>query len=454
MKRLRLRIPIWAWWLVGATAFGVVCYGVPLLFVSKENAAVEWALRLPKERERARIAGFKEGKRTEPNFDPTKDAGVDWVRLDAIMKADAPEGKLPYVADLLDYANPRTRAKADRAEVSKLQKQYASLLPEAELASRKPLCYFPFRKGDATCEGAHAAALLAALHLTSAVAKRERGETESAIEDAITGIRIARQLQGQNSIYTYAIGYRLENTAIRLVREGLTVRNGAKREAWMRVFAQKKSMFLQPAPDEPLPSVQFRQILQNDFLLTREIVDETRARKYKPDESLLMESSPVLRLLNRMDFSLGNQIAADSWEASSDWVIAGLALRCRGHETERRPYGLWKAVGLWDRHTARMMQDVPRWLKPDDWANIPLRRLFRDTEQTLTQAAWMQVSGMSNGTPPDDPFAAKPNTPLRRRDLPDGSTLWYSVGINDKDDGGDVKKDLTTKVLFVQKGKR
>ncbi len=74
-----------------ACLLSVGVYLVPP-FVSRENAAVEWALRLPQELRRAQAAGFTGTKRVVPKIDPRTDAGADWVRLDAQMRANAPDG--------------------------------------------------------------------------------------------------------------------------------------------------------------------------------------------------------------------------------------------------------------------------------------------------------------------------------------------------------------------------
>ncbi|MBC7809342.1 MAG: hypothetical protein H7145_24675, partial [Akkermansiaceae bacterium] len=115
-----------------------------------------------------------------------------------------------------------------------------------------------------------------------------------------------------------------------------------------------------------------------------------------------------------------------------------------------RPYVLWKSVEGWSRHVAIVMRKSPRLVSPHKWEHIPWRRTVRDTDRALVQAVWGQASGKGVGTVPDDPFAAEPDMPLHRRDLPDGSMLWYSVGDNGTDDGGDESKDRVLKVLPVK----
>lgn len=452
MKRLRhVRFPLWGGVIVTVAAFFAFGYAVSQLFVARENAAVEWALRLPKERERARIAGFTGEKRVAPNLDPAKDAGVDWVRIDAEMKADAPEGKLPRISTLLEYANPKSRSKVDRLELRKLQTAYAKFLPDAKQAARKTLCYFPPIRGDAESDGMHAAALLATLHLSFAVDKRKQGQGKEAMEYIRTGIRIARQLQSENSIFGFSLGSRIELVGMRLIEENLieenlTAQSRPNRTEVIAMFAGIKDEVLRLDYPKILPATRLQGLLQDDFLLVREIVQKHRAEKYKPEKRPFSESIPLLQLLNRLDFVLGHRLAADAWESTSDWTYAGLAVRLRGREKERRPYVLWKAIQGWDRHATRTTEVAPKWLRPDGWAYLPLRLVLLDTERALTQAVWNEVSGTRAANVPNDPFAPKPNMPLRRRELPNGVVVWYSIGVDEKDDGGDPKKDRVIKI--------
>jgi hypothetical protein len=439
------RVPIWTGWGVTIAALCAFGYWVPQLFVARENVAVEWALRLPKERERARIAGFVGEKRIAPNFDPAKDAGVDWVRIDAEMRADALEGELPRAGDLLEYASPRSRAEADLAEVRKLQKAYAKFLPDAERATRKLLCYFPNNPGDGEAEGMHAAAFVASLHFSFAVDERKHGRDRDAMKSILAGIRIARQLQAQNSVFGFSAGSRIELVGMRLIEEGVTVKGKQRRADAMTLFAAYKDEILHPH-EEPPPATRLHELIQDDYLLTRERVHKHRAEKYKPEKKPFSESVPLLRLLNRLDFVLGHRLAADAWESTSDRAYAGLAVRLRGREGERRPYVFWKAIDGWDRHAVRATAEAPKWLKPNKWTYLPLRLVLLDTERALTQAIWDELSSTDSVKVPDDPFAPKPNTPLRRRELPDGTIVWYSIGANGKDDGGDPAKDRVAKI--------
>ena len=447
MTRLWKRLPVAAW-CVGVALLGAAGYGLARAFVSKENAAVEWALRLPKERERARLAGFVGTPRVAPATNPATDAGVDWVLLDARMRANAPDGKLPGSRILIRYANPRTRAKVKRAGVRAVWKRCNEFLPDAERAARKPRCFLPYRRAASDLDGLQAAVLLGYLHLVAATDERERATV--ALPHLRTALRIGWQLQAQASLSASVAGFNMERVALRLAREGLTTPDAAARAAWREAFAGYAKEFLHPA--EPRPLAQFTGLLQSDHQLVAEILAKERAKKYDVKRNRLAESVPVLRLLNRLDFVLGRRVGCDSWEATSAWAMVGVATRLRGCDAAARSYTVWKRTQEWDDFAERVTRSDPEYLRPGGWADVPLRRVYRDSDRALTDAVYRFVCGKGESRP-DDPFAAQPNTPVRLRNLPGGIRVWYSVGENGKDDGGDFRKDNVVRVLPVAKDK-
>ncbi len=428
-------------WGAGVAAFCLLEFGLAQLFAAEENFQVEWALRLPKERERARKAGFTDAVPAPPRFDPATDAGVDWILLDAKMRANSPDGKLDQYNILWGYANPRTRRKVKRSEVLALLTKYRPFMPDADRASWKVNCHLPPRASHDGWEGFHACNLSAAMYLARAVEARDRGDMNGAVSDLTTAVRTARQLQSQSTFSGNGNGMSIELLALRILRESPQAKNSL-----MRFGNQGPMMFLlSPPPDEPSASSRLRAILRDDWSQIHAELHRRRSEKYERDKINVIGSIPILSLLNRLDFVLGHRVNNDSQEALNAWVMAGVASRLRNHPDRSRPYTIWKITESWDAHVERQMEGHPQWMEPTQWENVPLTRLMRDTDRALTTAVWNQVNGRHTPVP-DDPFAGKPHVPLRRRDLPDGATIWYSVGEDGKDDGGDWMKDRTARV--------
>ncbi|MBC8140171.1 MAG: hypothetical protein H7Y38_01880 [Armatimonadetes bacterium] len=278
----RRRVALWAGIaIIGAACLIAVGFSVAPQIASREDAAVEWALRLPKERERARLAGFTGTKRVASKVDPRTDAGADWVRLDAQMRANAPDGKLPDYNAVSNYINPLNRRQVKRATVMAMLRQFEPFLADADRAGRKPRCTFAFRVGESRRDGENTPICLAMLHLAAATKYRGEGKNREAMRHVLSALRIARQSQTQGTWRGIGTGLWGEQSVLLFVRDGLTDLDAGKRKRWAQTIAPHAAILLHGGSGEVTADEQMRLILREDFLLLQEMVANSRIKKRK-----------------------------------------------------------------------------------------------------------------------------------------------------------------------------
>ncbi|MBC8140170.1 MAG: hypothetical protein H7Y38_01875 [Armatimonadetes bacterium] len=151
-------------------------------------------------------------------------------------------------------------------------------------------------------------------------------------------------------------------------------------------------------------------------------------------------------MLNSLDNRLYGKLRRGSYQALTLYGVTGASLRLRSCSANTRPHDVWQPLSRWDKHLFHQTQDAPYWLQDWSWSDLLHFRLERDTDRALTQAVYNHVTGGKTALP-EDPFAPQAGMQIKRRDLPGGVVLWYSVGANGKDDGGDFRKDITVRLM-------
>ena len=412
----------------------------------RQNSVINWALRLPVERRRARLAGFSPGMPAGSAPPAAQNAAPAWELLDAEVRANTPDGKLPPVRDLFRYANPLRRAKQNRKKVVVKVRLHKGRLAAARRAARFPVYYVPYRSTVLPEDEMEIALFFAGLFAVEAVEARRRNDTRAALVHSQTVQKISRQFIARNTFVTLRWGYGLEAVACHIVREGLTDPDPVRRRTWAKRLRDYPEL-LRSLHSEQSTLPQYQAGL-HEYYREESIYFATRRKiVYKPIKEVIPGLIPRLVLwLHRLDFVLEQREVYDALEANLDWTVAGIAVRLRGMPESSRAYDLWSAIRRWDAGAARATEHDHRVFKPYGEGASLQGRLHRDTQRALTQAVLSQVT--SAKTPvPDDPFAPKPNTPLRRRNLPGGVVVWYSIGENGKDDNGDFQNDVVARVL-------
>lgn len=171
-----------------------------------------------------------------------------------------------------------------------------------------------------------------------------------------------------------------------------------------------------------------------------------RTKKYKPENEPFLDYNPLWRELDRLDHTLGWKLYADASEV--------INLRYwRGVQQALTPLpdgdlrAQWQALKALDAVEEKRAKEIPGYWYPQLYSRSVGFLLFQDanwnlarTELALREARRttgklpLQLTRLPFGTPTADPYTGKL--------LVWTGKLLYSAGWDEKDDGGDEKKDM------------
>jgi len=440
--RLRvLRLPLY---LTVSLVFGaIIALGAwaGTVILGAESETVEWALRLPREQERAKKAGvyppFPEQAVQHPDTGPN--AADEYERLDAIIRVMSPDDNVPRLGTLLQFVDQDRRKPENRRDAEACLQRYRSLLPQAAHTATFRNCQFrATRPEEGFTSGVRVATFLGLLHLVEAVHCNEHHRPVDTLAHAMIAIRIGRQIEYQAAYGSFGLGYELEAVAYRVLIEGLTVPDIRSRRALAAVIRSR----LIVTEDDPLPATQLLCDIRSEMVDTHNFLDTLRQRKFSPKNYPFANYSLMTRYLNRLDFYLSTRAGLDSDEAELCYDAARMAQILQPLKDEKRPYPVLQAAQWWELHRDRAL---PRGIYGIPWEVVMLQRMDRDVRRGQMVAILRRLAD-SQAPLPDDPYAPKAGVPLRERLLPDGHRVIYSIGNDGRDDGGDKKHDIVVTI--------
>ena len=398
-----------------------------VLLGERDSRLPKLALTLPQERLRARAAGLSETFDDLPKRPPIaegENAAPLYREAVVLLPALTIEDRQALQRTLAEKA---TLADAARLEV--LRKAAAPALVLVQRGVQRPHCDFGWR-GELGEEG-----------------WKQRREVLLALDNLAMLLQANRTLVSLNTV---------QRLTWHLTQEqGLLVWNIRSRHRSLVADTLLKRVNESPALLPKLDAAWQRWAippgaLKRSWMLQcvkeRGDAQRYRTKLYKPEKEPFLDYNPLWRELDRLDHGLGWKLYADASEVINlrYWRGVKQALAPLPDGDLRAQ---WQALKLLDSVEEKRAKEIPGYWYPQLYSrnygflllqncrwNLGRTELALREAQRATGKLPTHVASLPAETPTLDPYTGKP--------LIWNGKLLYSAGWDEKDDGGDEKKDM------------